>query len=432
MKIIQSFWSKPSFHSVQNYNNARKFGGWLNFKYFLISSAFSCLSIREQHKKISLYTDSNGSGLFIDLLNLPYDDVSLCLDELESEDHKLWILGKMMAIRLQSQPFIHVDNDVYLWQNFPGSDNSNFLIAQSKFPIWTEYKLSLNEIFANFSYIPECLQERPTASTMVANVGLIGGNDIDFFQEFCEISKNLLDKNRQHISLVDVGGFNQMLEEYLFTSLVRYKKREIFYLLENLKHDFPPSHLNFNLTPLVYKYIHLIGIHKQNQYACEQLELRLKYEFPEYYKKVREVVQGIQNSGDDEPLTTRQSNLLKALNIFYTHTLSEIEKMKFRFIPNNEILPARDFIGSDIQYLVKETSPSSGQTTFKMLPPFAYQDANHWLKFLVSPVNLNEIFEAIKSENNFNETDKAYQALKFNVLNAITGNIILTGVIEFV
>ena len=114
---------------------------------------------------------------------------------------------------------------------------------------------------------------------MVANVGIIGGNDIDFFQEFCDISYDLLEKNRESIHLVDVGGFNQMLEEYLFTSLARYKKREIHYLLESSHQNFPPSHLHVNLVPVVYRYIHLIGKNKQNEYLCEQLELRLKYEF---------------------------------------------------------------------------------------------------------------------------------------------------------
>src|ERR1041384_5351568 len=68
MKIIQSFWSKPSFHSMQNYTNARRFGGWLNFRYFMISTALSCLTIRKHQGNIDLVTDDNGKGLFIDLM----------------------------------------------------------------------------------------------------------------------------------------------------------------------------------------------------------------------------------------------------------------------------------------------------------------------------------------------------------------------------
>ena len=119
MNIIQSYWSKPAFHKNQDFSNNRKFGGWLSYKYFLYSLCFSCLTIKRHHKTLDLYTDDDGYDLFINKLKLPYDNVLVILNELNGEDHRLWVLGKLKAILLQDHPFIHVDNDVFLWDSLP-------------------------------------------------------------------------------------------------------------------------------------------------------------------------------------------------------------------------------------------------------------------------------------------------------------------------
>lgn len=430
MEIIQSFWSKPSFHALQTYHNSRKFGGWRNFRDFLISTAFSCLTIRKQHGKITLYTDDDGYGLFLDVLKLPYDEVSLALNTLKDEDHRLWIMGKMIAIKSQDRPFIHVDNDVYIWERFPSQSSSDFLIAQSKFPIWGDYKASLNEIFANFSYIPECLSERPTEKTTVANVGIIGGNDIGFFQEFCDLSRDLLEKNRDMIPLVNVGGFNQMMEEYLFTSMVRHKQRNILYLLEHTKDRFPVSHLHLNLVPFVYRYIHLIGMHKQNRYACEQLALRLKYEFPGYYEKVNAVLRELNDGIAVESLTVRQNKLFRNLNVLYTHTLTEIENLKIVLAKGIEFVPIHDHLGDDIGYVVRETDSLTGETVFKSLPFSTYEDVNYWIRFFTSPATLHDVLDQITTERSF-MNEQEIQDFRFRIFDNAMKNIVLVGILEF-
>lgn len=415
MKIIQSFWSKPAFHSVQNYANARKFGGWLNFKYFLISAAYSCLTLRKHNKKVYLYTDSQGQELMIDLLTLPYEDVSVSLNDLYNEDHRLWILGKMHAIEQQQEPFIHVDNDIYMWEPLPCVSK---FIVQSRFPIWTEYKLSLNEIFANFDYIPEALMERPTEKTMVANVGIIGGSDIDFFQRFCENSKNLLERNRSYLPVIGIGGFNQMLEEYLFTSMLRHEKKDVFYLMESLKTEFTSSHLNFSLVPVVYKYIHLIGNNKQSAFACEQLELRLKYEFPEYHARVVEVLNDLDVPDTDLKIdVSRHERLLRSLDVFYRNDLASIRGMKVRIRPDAEIIRATDLLLPNEQYFMKE----KGRDTLSLLPGFGTEGIAMVLNDCPGKAfTIDELCKALEPS--------ATQV----TINSIAANLVQTGLMEFV
>jgi hypothetical protein len=420
MKIIQSFWSKPAFHSVQNYVNARKFGGWLNFKYFLISATYSCLTLKKYNQKVYLYTDTQGLELMDDLLKLPFEDVSTTLNDLDNEDHRLWIRGKMHVIEQQKEPFIHVDNDIYMWEPLPSPDK---FIVQSRFPIWPEYKLSLNEIFANFDYIPDCLQERPTENTMVANVGLIGGHDIDFFQRFCELSRNLLEQNRQHLPLVGIGGFNQMMEEYLFTSMLRHEHKDVFYLLESPKRPFPPSHLNFSLTPAVYKYIHLIGNHKQSAFACEQLELRLKYEFPESHARVTEVLHDLGLEETDTRVDdNRRNRLLRSLHVFYHHDLNSIRKMKIHIKTGADIIRIDDYLTHDVRYAVRE----SDCPTLFYLPSAATDGLGDLLeestRRLRSPFTIDEL----SAEYNLQS------AREVALINAVSFNLLQTGLMEFV
>jgi len=420
MKIIQSFWSKPAFHSIQNYANARKFGGWVNFKYFLVSAAYSCLTLRRHNKKVYLYTDTQGQELMGDLLQLPFEEISTSLNELDNEDHRLWIRGKMHVIEQQQEPFIHVDNDIYIWEKLPSPST---FIVQSRFPIWGEYRLSLNEIFANFNYIPECLRERPTDKTMVANVGLIGGHDIDFFQRFCETSRNLLERNRQHLPSITIGGFNQMMEEYLFTSMLRHENKDVFYLLESLNTNYPVSHLNFALVPVVYKYIHLIGNHKQSAYACEQLELRLKSEFPENYTRVLEVLEelGVEDT-DIKADDIRRTRLMKSLQVFNTRDLDAIRKMKVVIKPGADILKMDDYLTSNVRYAVRE----SDYPFLFHLPVDATAGISQWLDDpsaqLHKPFTINEL----SADYHLPPTDDVA------LVNAVAFNLLHTGLMEFV
>lgn len=416
MKIIQSFWSKPAFHKVQDYANARKFGGWLNFKYFLISAAYSCLTIRKHHKKIHLYTDTQGMELMSDMLELPYDDISLSLNELDGEDHRLWIRGKMHVIEQQKEPFIHIDNDIYVWEPIPTPSR---FIVQSRFPMWGEYRLSLNEIFANFEYIPECLQERPCDDTMVANVGIIGGHDIDFFQRFCETSRNLLEQNRKSLPVITIGGFNQMLEEYLFTSMLRYENKDVFYLMESFKNGFPLSHLNFSLVPVVYKYIHLIGRNKQSAYACEQLELRLKHEFPEYHTRVMNILHDLNVSDSDvRQDEARRDRLLSSMKVFYDHDLGAIRKMKIRLRPGTEIIAIGDYLEASVQYAAREN-----QEAVYTLPSFASDGISHWLTGQCGRLHKPFTIEELGAEVGGTDT---------LIVNAVAANLLQTGLMEFV
>lgn len=124
MKLLHSYWSKPYFQS-----EADK-GGWSKNIFHYMSCALSCLRFHEFYD-IELITDKAGKELFIDKIGLPYSSVKVELDVLNNYPPYLWAIGKLYSYSIQTTPFIHVDNDIYIWSKFKDNLINAPLIAHN-------------------------------------------------------------------------------------------------------------------------------------------------------------------------------------------------------------------------------------------------------------------------------------------------------------
>ena len=129
MKIIHSYWSKPALYTGKGVKE-KTFGGWPSKKYEYMSWALSCLSFKKFYPNIELITDAYGKKTLVDELQLPYTSVKIELDVLNKYPTQLWALGKLHAYSLQEEPFIHVDNDIFIWRKFDDEIENAHLIAQ--------------------------------------------------------------------------------------------------------------------------------------------------------------------------------------------------------------------------------------------------------------------------------------------------------------
>lgn len=118
MKIIQSFWTKPLFADEQNIYQNRYNGGWINYRYCLLSMAYSCLTISKVYPELEIYTDDYGLQLLGEELCLPYKVFHADLNAIDL-DPALWAYAKMFTYSLQQESFLHVDNDIFIWGVFP-------------------------------------------------------------------------------------------------------------------------------------------------------------------------------------------------------------------------------------------------------------------------------------------------------------------------
>jgi hypothetical protein len=284
MKIVHSYWSKPSLRSGND--AAKYFGGWLMPKYYYYSWAYSCLQFREYYDEVELITDQNGYELLIKQLNLPYTNVQVVLDDLNAYSGKLWAIGKLHAYKLQQKPFIHADGDVFVWKRFHENLLSAPLISQNEELNFIQYQRGIEQLKTYFSHIPDVILEdiEQHEDTIAANAGIFGGNDVNFFHEFVDVAFEFLAKNKGVVDNPEIhsSAFAIIYEQYLFSCLARKKGVEVRYLLKGEETDYNyMSNLQNKHTEV--KYAHIIDVRKKLYMHVVELENMLRNEYPSFY-----------------------------------------------------------------------------------------------------------------------------------------------------
>lgn len=286
MKIVQSFWSKPYLHSAAD-ESGRLRGGWLSARYHWYSWALSCLSFSRFYDEVELVTDDFGRQWLTDELELPYTRVSTPLNSLHNAPASLWALGKIHAYSFQEEPFLHADSDVYIWKPLPAEILQSPLFAQNQEIDFPRYAEVCQTILTAFNQPPAALKEifERTGSTMAFNAGIIGGNHPGFFKKFAAEVIRFLDANPDKLHLVDGGVFNMVYEQQLGYSLALKENIEVAFLRGEMDASFTQV-MEFHLLPVAEYYIHTVGYAKKVSYACEQVEARLRYGFPDFFSKL--------------------------------------------------------------------------------------------------------------------------------------------------
>lgn len=294
MKIVQTYWTKPMFQkSGELYNRLQ--GGWPSLKYALCAMAYSCLSIKKFYPNIELVTDSLGYNLLIEELSLPYSKVDLSLNNFDV-DPNLWALAKVYSYSLQQEPFIHVDNDIFIWGKFPSDIENSALCCQNFEQLSKDYSegLSLlkkyisfsNSLFENLIYNDDYLN-----NCFAVNAGILGGNNVDFIKFYSQYILDFYKTRKHEFEKVGecVGLLNIILEQLSFGVLSKEKNINI----NCLKHIADFDELINNIidiysTPIKTKYVHCLGNIKKDVFIAQQIEFHLKSQYPDYYDKINE------------------------------------------------------------------------------------------------------------------------------------------------
>ncbi len=285
MKIVQSCWSKPICHNGIN----SVIGGWYNPIFFYMSWSLSCLTYLKYYNNIELVCDSKSKEILIDRMRLPYSNVTVILDELKDYHPDLWALGKVVAYSVQKEPFIHVDYDTYIWEKFPQRIEEAGLVAQHLENDYKHNDLFFADVVKAFRYIPnDILKYRVNSSVITEiNAGVIGGNNIIFFKEYCNEAFKFVDSNRNFIeNLRFKGMFNTIFEQYLFYCMCSNRNITISYLIEkDISSNFDGL-ADFHDIGRKTNFIHTVGFYKSYFEIGEQIAYRLYVEFPEYYDRI--------------------------------------------------------------------------------------------------------------------------------------------------
>lgn len=293
MNIIQTYWTKPMFQKTEDLYN-RIQGGWPSMHHALSAIAYSCLSIHKYYPDIELVTDAFGGHLLIDTLGLPYKDVKLDLDRFDV-DLNLWALAKVYSYSLQEKPFIHIDNDIFIWDKFPKRIEEARLCCQNVESLTPDYIKALDIMRRQFKDIPDLFRDvvkRMNSDNAQEygsiNAGILGGNDVDFLNKYAIKVLECYNNYKQCFSVAgsNIGLFNIVLEQLAFGILSESEEIE-FLISENLQFDEIINRLiNIYTAPIETKFVHCLGEVKKYVPMAEQIEMRLRYEYPSYYAKV--------------------------------------------------------------------------------------------------------------------------------------------------
>ena len=285
MKIVQSFWSKPSL-KFKNLNDFDRFnGGWLDKRYNFMSWTLSCLQLNKFYNRVELVTDEEGAELLIQKLKLPYSSVNVTLEKVNQYHNDLWAIGKLFTYSIQNEPFMHIDGDVFIWKKFDEKINEASLIVQNLDSDLPFYYPILNEVEENLSYIPKVVKEQRLKNRIVksCNAGVFGGNDIPFLKEYCKKAFEFVDRNIDNLHNINVGFFNCIYEHYLFYCMTDYYHKDVSSILSESEKGVEGVKIDFNGIPNRVTYAHPANYAKKSQTICNHIEHRLMMDYPEYY-----------------------------------------------------------------------------------------------------------------------------------------------------
>ena len=283
MKMVQTSWAGNN-KDLLMFN-----AGWLSPEYHLMAWTLSCLQLHKYYENVVLHTDYVTAKMLVDVLQLPYSEVITDLDQFNDIPPELFGLPKIHVYSQQTTPFLHVDGDVFIWKSFDNDFLKSDLIAQNMEIGTSLYERAFKRLESSLQYFPsEIVEEKERNKRIYSyNAGIIGGNDLDFFNFYTRRAKEVVFKNSNCFSGIRPGIFNIYFEQFLFYCLSIKFKKKVSVLFDDIFADDGYLSLGgFIDVPYQKQYIHLIGRLKKSKLVCEEMANRLRQDYPENYYRI--------------------------------------------------------------------------------------------------------------------------------------------------
>jgi hypothetical protein len=269
MIAVYTFWAKP-FNQPGYRSNA----GYLDIEMFYSSWILSVMKAKEYFDKVILYTDTEGAKL-LSKIDLPFDELNITLDNLDL-DTELWVIPKIITYSLQTEPFLHIDYDLFFWSNPPQGYLDKPLLCESKVGL-EFYRNVVVDFIQNGDNVPTDIANY-TEDLYVAGAGLYGGNNHQLLSNSAKAILELVKTNSNYFSKL---GDRQAKD----VTLVR---------INNLIEEFFTSVLTKDHTWVSIKELdktnsivgHMLGDYKRTEPDCTNIKNLVKEHYPTYYSKI--------------------------------------------------------------------------------------------------------------------------------------------------
>ena len=290
MRAVWSFWSEPF--------RAHHHQTWLSGTHHLLAWVLSVETARRHYPNTVLVTDGWGSQLLIDRLGLPFTTVSTELDALRGADPEWWALGKLWTYRAQTEPYVHIDADVFMWNRLPERVERADVFAQNPetFPTtgdsWYRPAIYTHVIRSVDGWAPdEWWWSAAQGFNRAVCCGIVGGSATAFLSYYADLAIRMIEHPRNRRAWMRLGspiGDNILLEQYLLAACLHFHRHDarsayrdlaVDYLFESTDAAFDES------AAAAVGYTHLIGAAKSNRLLMDRLAARVSRDYPAYYER---------------------------------------------------------------------------------------------------------------------------------------------------
>jgi len=249
-------------------------------------------------------TDDEGARLLVDGLGLRFDSVSTTLNHLRGHDPAWWATGKLYAYREQSQPFVHIDSDVFLWKPLPGRLLSAPLCAQNPEYFVTgssNYQPERIERAIGWEALPEEWRWYRTRGAIQRGIscGIVGGNMFPFIHHYADQAIGLLESERTRDGLQQLAraastsrlamdNLNVLLEQYFLSACLEYHQHVGAASFGGISMEFLFSDMTDAFDPARSResgYTHLIGHAKRGAAISESLERLVRRDYAQQFER---------------------------------------------------------------------------------------------------------------------------------------------------
>jgi hypothetical protein len=273
------------YNAEESFSNK---AGFAHFMDFLYTMALAVHLAGRHFESVQVVTSTWGARV-LKKAGVTATEFDTRLDVMKTEkvSRWWWAYAKLLAYSYQTGPFVHIDNDVLLWQPLPQRILNARLCFQSKElmnqPFYMWYNL-LKPCWRQAKVRPQIIVD-DEVTDFVYNCGICGGHDLAFFKEWLQCSAKYIFAPENHDLFFN--KFKNVLmhqnlfdEQYFAAALV--KAHNLRGQVELITDDVtsPTWKLN-NKT-----YSHIWGATKTNELIMNKVKARLHRDAPAIYDQV--------------------------------------------------------------------------------------------------------------------------------------------------
>lgn len=279
MNIIQSFYQvdNKTCYKINKIND--------NYLINYYSLLLSYITLKKLYGNVTMYCNQYAYDKI--LKHIPYDNIIIndLLNITTSNYYNDWALLKFEVYKLQKEPFIHVDGDVFIFRDllseFINGEYDAVVQSVETSPIYSKFYYANLDKLVTYNFIDLEISTK-TADKYDGNIigyncGVVGFKNMDFLKYYTKKAQemNMLINNKTIDSVIHAP---MIYEQFVLHELL---------IKNNMKcHEVLPSEdvlgKGYNAAGNIHGYTHLLSGNKYVQHFVMLIREKILKDYPEY------------------------------------------------------------------------------------------------------------------------------------------------------